>query len=624
MSERNDRARGYHEAIHHVLLGEWDPIGVADQPAAQDEYDGYIHEIHGLLMRHEPRHRLIDHLWWVETVHMGLAGNRARTEAVADRLMRVRDTIEGRADRAREGWLDRPAGRWGVAVVVAVVLAAPGWLMADELRYFTLGGDDFGYIADALDGATLRANLFRPHNTHVVPIFRLWTYALVVFAGRRANFPDVFLAASYLGLVATMLLVGRLAAREGGRTAVGLVAMAMLGVSTVVRPSVSWYSAGQALWAGAAVVVALLLVREWSEKGGGWRLCLVVLALLAAPAVWSGGLIAGPAAIAYLYVKDPGRFRRPALGLAAVSAGAVLAVTFLSRRQIQENPPVWERHPELWPRPIQSVFHTAQAIVEALVLGNLGLDAVTNHWQAIVLVLALGALWAWSRGGWRGVNPLEAAGATVVVGSYLLVYAFRGHFSWSSLRPLLWYHAIPQVGAVLFVAGWWRALWPTDPRGSSRLNRRELLLVLGLVGVLCVIQAPRAERELIAAAPPLTGSETRRFPIAGLQRLRAIYFRSEMQDRQLRAFARLDRADRVVARLGTGAGTLRRVFGRVLVPGIPENQIGTDVFSLLRLPADDPSALDDPARLHAALDELIRPEPRPRPPWLDPGDPWPP
>lgn len=94
MSERLDRAKRYHEAIRVILLREWDPIGVASEPAAQDEYDGYIHEIHGMLIRHEPRHRLLDHLWWVETEHMGLFGNRRRTEAVIERLIELREQIE--------------------------------------------------------------------------------------------------------------------------------------------------------------------------------------------------------------------------------------------------------------------------------------------------------------------------------------------------------------------------------------------------------------------------------------------------------------------------------------------------------------------------------------------------
>jgi hypothetical protein len=94
MSQGLDRARRYHEAIRGLLLREWDPIGVAHEPAAQDEYDGYVHEIHGMLIRQEPRHRLVDHLWRVETQHMGLLGNRRHTEAIADSLLALRDKIE--------------------------------------------------------------------------------------------------------------------------------------------------------------------------------------------------------------------------------------------------------------------------------------------------------------------------------------------------------------------------------------------------------------------------------------------------------------------------------------------------------------------------------------------------
>jgi hypothetical protein len=87
-------AERYHEAIHHVLLHEWDLFGVAAEPAAADEYNGYIPKLHGMLIRHEPRSRLVDHLWWVETECMGLCGDRLRNEAGADRLLGLRDEIE--------------------------------------------------------------------------------------------------------------------------------------------------------------------------------------------------------------------------------------------------------------------------------------------------------------------------------------------------------------------------------------------------------------------------------------------------------------------------------------------------------------------------------------------------
>jgi hypothetical protein len=92
-----ERAKRYHDAIHLILLQEWDPIGVAGVPEAQDEYDSYVGQIYTMLIRQEPRRKLFDYLWWVETEHMGLQGNRRHTEQVSERLMQLRQEMEGQA-----------------------------------------------------------------------------------------------------------------------------------------------------------------------------------------------------------------------------------------------------------------------------------------------------------------------------------------------------------------------------------------------------------------------------------------------------------------------------------------------------------------------------------------------
>jgi hypothetical protein len=287
---------------------------------------------------------------------------------------------------------------------------------------------------------------------------------------------------------------------------------------------------------------------------------------------------------------------------------------------IVATPMIWEQHKELWPRPIQAVLHVAQAIVESLVFGNLGLDAITTPLQAIVLVLGLAGLWAWSRGGPRRINPLEAAGATVVVGSYFLVYIFRGNLPFSSLRPVNWYNAIPQVGAALFAAGWWAGLRPTAP---GPLTRRGAIIVAGVVVVMALIQAPRAERRLIQGAPALSPSEARKFPIPELQRLRALYLKAEHHNRQVRALARLEKVQSLAWQLNAGRRTLHDVFGRQLVPGLTAQQDLADAIDLLILPPDDRSSPPDPARLRDALDALLRPESDFRPIWIPPDERWP-
>lgn len=89
-----DRAQRYHKAIAEVLLRDWDPIGIADVPEAQDEYDSYVGPVYGLLISRSALTKIVEYLWWAETEHMGLTGSRTRTEHIARRLLQVRDELE--------------------------------------------------------------------------------------------------------------------------------------------------------------------------------------------------------------------------------------------------------------------------------------------------------------------------------------------------------------------------------------------------------------------------------------------------------------------------------------------------------------------------------------------------
>ena len=85
------------EAIGRVLHYEWDPIGVSDMPEAEGEYDLYIGEIQGMLVRREPKERVVDHLMWIVTDRMGLSGDRRHAESITDRLIGLRNAIESDA-----------------------------------------------------------------------------------------------------------------------------------------------------------------------------------------------------------------------------------------------------------------------------------------------------------------------------------------------------------------------------------------------------------------------------------------------------------------------------------------------------------------------------------------------
>ncbi len=86
MNENLERARKLHGIIGDVLLMEWDPIGVQDIPEAQDEYDSYVPAVYKLLASGKSEHELFDYLWWIETEHMGLTGDKQQTLAIARRL----------------------------------------------------------------------------------------------------------------------------------------------------------------------------------------------------------------------------------------------------------------------------------------------------------------------------------------------------------------------------------------------------------------------------------------------------------------------------------------------------------------------------------------------------------
>ncbi len=78
------------EIIHNILLNEWDPIGVSGIEEAHDEYDSYIIDILVLLGDKAGEKEFFDFLWYIETEHMGLKGNRDRTKKIANKLAGIR------------------------------------------------------------------------------------------------------------------------------------------------------------------------------------------------------------------------------------------------------------------------------------------------------------------------------------------------------------------------------------------------------------------------------------------------------------------------------------------------------------------------------------------------------
>jgi hypothetical protein len=67
------RLRKIQESIRQLLLRDWDPIGVADEPQAQGEYDSYVGAVYRLLASGASEREIADYLWKIETDGMELS-----------------------------------------------------------------------------------------------------------------------------------------------------------------------------------------------------------------------------------------------------------------------------------------------------------------------------------------------------------------------------------------------------------------------------------------------------------------------------------------------------------------------------------------------------------------------
>ncbi len=525
----------------------------------------------------------------------------------------------------------RSAGWFAAFGLTLAILGAPCWLAADPLGGFrwndTLPGlasqvvsvadplgaarltpDDAAFLAASRTG--LRRSLPAPADGQVVPLFRLLTWALTQASGNLARLATVLTLASYAALFAAVGAVGHVVAREDRSLAPALAAMAGLAASSVLEPATAHYAASRGVWAGLAVLAMLVTLQGWRTRAGAWRLAVALAAAAAAPLFGPGGLAAGPAGLAYLLADGRPRCRKAA-ALPLLAAGLTGAVS------LARGLPGFH--------PVRGALDATRAVPEVLVFQNLGLDVPTGPAQGVVFVLALAAAWAWSRSAgaraWPRPNPLEASGATLAAVALWLGLSANGGAPRDAAA------AVPQVGAVLFAAGWWSGQRGTgrDPSGPVTLTpptRREALAVLALLAGLCVVETPRFRRLGQARVYPLSPVEVKMFPIPTLHWWRAKFLADELAERQERFLDRLDRAEARCRALGIGPGALRRAFGRVAVPGLSGRGATPDAIDLLALP--ETGRTSDPASVRVAVGSWLTEAPEPRPGWLPPGAPWPP
>jgi hypothetical protein len=478
--------------------------------------------------------------------------------------------------------------RWALTALLALAICAgPLWLWGVPLRSFDIKSDDFVYLARSRSASSLRAHLIAPHNGHIVPLFLLETHVLTLLAGLLEALPVVLSWASYATLVLSIALVGHLVAWETGRAAAGLAAMTAVGLTSVLGPALLWYSASQALAAGAMILAMLAALQAWRARQSWWLLVVAATAAVAAPLLWTAGYTAGLVGAAYLWA-DGRRACRRAAALPLIVSVATFAVVRVALPRLLTKP---SHDSELLPHviisPTSAAIHTAQATCEALIFNNLGLDAPTTASQAVLIVLALVALWVWTRCRFDSrsspssltINPLEAAGAALVAASFGMIFAVRGiETTFVGLRTLGWYDAIAELGAVLFIAGWLSGPTKAPPPQAIEPPQQPELLIFALFAVaMLVLQRPRVDRviyEYDGLSAPSSGDQATRTPAELVERART----------QRRALAMLDRLEQSALKRGLGLAAIRLEASRVMIPGMPAGFPGVGPVELLDVP----------------------------------------
>ena len=369
-----------------------------------------------------------------------------------------------------------------------------GHIVRDPREFYQLFSDDVAYVAASRtlgsDGRQSPGPAQHAHRAELATVDlgpgRRWR-------GASSRLPEVLAVASYGILVAVMLMTGRLVARETGRVGPGLAAMVLIGTTSLMLTPAMWYSGGQPLWAGFGILSALWYAQSFRRNGRWLTLALAAVAGSVAGGFWSVGHLAGPVTAVYLWFDGRRRCRLAAavpLGGDGPDRRPHALVRRAADRQHGQLPRA--HGPAKPPIPIQGTITTAQAIPRepgprqsragcgdhpgpglradarpAGLLGQPTLAATSRDpcrspdQAARTPAVSSGLGGDGPRSSWPSFafNPLECAGAALVLGCYLLEWTFRGYLDYHNLRTINpyvivpWYDAIPQIGAVLFAAG---------------------------------------------------------------------------------------------------------------------------------------------------------------------------
>jgi transglutaminase-like putative cysteine protease len=366
-------------------------------------------------------------------------------------------------------------------------------------------GDDFELLSESRTWQRTVEYLWQPHNEHVMPLCRLLIFALEQLSGRLTFVPAVVTFVGPVALWLAMLLVYLFVRRELGHPLYGLLALVLLGVTTMYHQAVYWFSASFTILSLDTILLGLLAAQRWRQTGRPGYLVLTCLAALLAPGWFAIGVLAAPLFAVYLLVPARGEqtsFRSRLLPALLPSLGTALFLAvglYHSGQRIMHAEHYQGRTAAEAFMPLAGLRITARSLVDNLLIGQLGSHLeglfVPEPFTYLLFAAAVSAAVWW----WRPARDrrLMLLGLSLIFVTYWLIYSARATWGYEEapMTNLAWtrYHLLPHLGLVLFFCGGLAARAPfwLDLRPDGTLTPVQYRRFVQLILILLFVNLPR-------------------------------------------------------------------------------------------------------------------------------------
>jgi hypothetical protein len=87
MTKMTSNQKEIYNLLDELLWKEWDPIGVNDIEDVRDEYQSYTPAIFSFKINGADKVKIGEYLYKIETINMGLQGNKFRCEEIAQKII---------------------------------------------------------------------------------------------------------------------------------------------------------------------------------------------------------------------------------------------------------------------------------------------------------------------------------------------------------------------------------------------------------------------------------------------------------------------------------------------------------------------------------------------------------